>query len=453
MMIFKKAIPRRTFLRGVGATLGLPFLSSMVPAFASVGDKAAVKSPLRVSWISSPNGRIMENWTPMTEGAGFEFTPTLEPLAPFRDQLLILSELNIKAADAREGEPGGNHGRPCGAFLTGVHPKPGGAVNVSADQLIAKETGKYTQLASLQLAIDSADISGVADGAYSDAYQKTISWSSPTTPLPTENNPRKVFERLLGESDSTDPAVRLARIRKNRSILDSLVGDMNHLMAGLGPADRRKLTEYFEALRDIERRIQLAEEQSSREMPQMDRPAGVPSVFSDHAGLLFDLMVLAFQADMTRVITFMFGREQTTRTFPEIGVHEGWHPLSHHGGNGEAIEALKKVDLYHAQTFAKFLEKMRSTPDGEGSLLDHSVIVYGSTLSDGNHHLHNDVPALLVGGGSGQIKGGRHIRYGGAPLSNLHITVMEMAKVPWKGWLDTKDSDGTGTLPLEQIVG
>jgi hypothetical protein len=394
----------------------------------------------------------MENWTPMTEGSAFEFTPTLEPLSPFRNQLLVLTGLNIKAADAWEGEPGGNHGRPCGAYLTGVHPKPGGAVNTSVDQLIAREAGKYTQLASLQLAIDSADISGAADGAYSDAYQKTISWSSPTTPLPTENNPRKVFERLLGESDSTDPAVRLARIKKNRSILDALVGDMSHLMTGLGPSDRLKVTEYFEAIRDIERRIGLAEQQSSRELPQMERPAGVPADFSQHAGLLYDMMVLAFQSDMTRVITFMLGREQTTRAFPEIGVREGWHPLSHHGGNGEAIEQLKQVDLYHSQVFAKFLEKMRATPDGDGTLLDHSVLVYGGTLSDGNHHLHNDLPVVLVGGGLGQIKGGRHVIYNGEPWSNLHITMMEISKVSWDGWVDPKVSDGTGPLPLEQIV-
>jgi hypothetical protein len=447
MMIFKKAIPRRTFLYGMGSALALPVLDAMFPAFASAAEKP--KSPLRVAWISSPNGRIMENWTPEGEGTDFTFSPTLEPFAPFKNDIIIMSELNIKAADAREGEPGGNHGRPCGAYLTGFHPKPGGAVTVSADQMIAKNTSKFTQLGSMQLAIDSADLIGVADGAYTDAQQKTLSWSTPTTPLPTENNPRKVFERMLGESDTTDPAERLARIKRNRSILDSMAGEMSSLMTGLGPSDRGKLDEYFTALRDIERRIHLAEEQSSREMPEMERPAGIPASFMEHASLMFDLMILAFQSDMTRVITFMFGREQTTRSFAEIGVRDGWHPLSHHGGNTDAIEQLKQIDLYHSKAFAYFLEKMKATKDGDGTLLDHAALVYGATLSDGNHHLHYDVPTILAGGANGQIKGGRHIRYAGAPLSNLHITMMEMAGTDWKNWVDPKESDGC--CPLDQI--
>jgi len=404
MMIFKKAIPRRMFLQGVGAALALPVLDSMTPAFAAATDKS--KPPLRVAWVSSPNGRIMENWTPDAAGADFEWTPTLEPLKPFKSKLLIMSELNIKAADAREGEPGGNHGRPCGAYLTGFHPKPGGSVTTSADQYIAKEAGKYTQLGSMQLAIDSADLSGIADGGYTDAQQKTLSWSSPTTPLPTENNPRKVFERLLGESDSTDPAARLARAKKNRSILDTMMGEMSGLMSGLGASDKNKLNEYVEAVRDIERRIQIAEEQSAREMPQMDRPAGIPASFIEHTSLLFDLMALAFQSDMTRVVTFMFGREQTTRSFPEIGVRDGWHPLSHHGGNTDAIEQLKLIDVYHSKAFAYFLKKMDSIQDGDGTLLDHSAIVYGGTLNDGNHHIHYDVPTVLAVAAMGRLRVG-----------------------------------------------
>ena len=311
MMIFKKAIPRRTFLRGFGATLALPLLDGMVPAFGATGNTAA-KPTVRMTFIYGPNGRIMNKWTPTKEGAAFELTPTLEPLAPFRDRLLVLSGLNIKAADPIGNEPGGVHARPCAAFLTGIHPKPGGAMGISADQLAARELGKYTQLGSIELAMDSADVVGAADGAYSDAYTKTISWRSPTTPLPMENNPRKVFERLLGESGSTDPAERLRRIQNNYSILDFVTQDVASLLRDVGPSDRAKLTEYLDATRDIERRIQLAEQQASRELPEMERPAGVPSTYSEHAKLMFDLQVLAYQGDLTRVVTYMLGRESGT---------------------------------------------------------------------------------------------------------------------------------------------
>ncbi|MCZ6491494.1 MAG: DUF1552 domain-containing protein, partial [Acidobacteria bacterium] len=368
MMIFKKAIPRRTFLRGVGATLALPLLDGMVPAFGATAAKPAV----RMSFIYGPNGRIMSKWTPATEGAAFAMTPTLEPLAPFRDRLLVLSGLNIKAADAVGNEPGGVHARPCAAFLTGIHPKPGGAMGISADQVAARELGKHTQLGSLELAMDSADVLGAADGAYSDAYTKTISWRGPTTPLPMEDNPRKVFERLLGESATTDPAERLRRIQKKHSILDFVTQDVHSLMRDVGPGDRAKLTEYLDAIRDIERRIQIAEEQASRKLPEMERPAGVPPTYSEHAKLMFDLQVLAYQGDLTRVVTFMLGRESGDRAYREIGIGDGHHSLSHHSGNPEAIELCSKIDAFHSKMVAYFLEKLRSTPDGDGSLLDHS---------------------------------------------------------------------------------
>jgi hypothetical protein len=444
MMIFKKAIPRRTFLRGAGTALALPLLDSMVPAFAATGDKAA----LRVSFFYGPNGRIMKNWTPATAGAAFEFTPSLEPLAPFRDQLLVLSGLNIKAADPVGNEPGGVHARPCASFLTGIHPKPGGALGVSADQLAAKAFSTETQLASLELAMDSSDVLGAADGAYSDAYTKTISWRGPTTPLPMEANPRAVFERLIGENASTDPAVRLRQIEKKRSILDFLSRDVARLSGEVGPNDRAKLTEYLEAIRDIERRIHLAEEQASRELPEMERPAGVPGTYSEHAKLMFDLLLLAYQGDITRVSTFMLGREQGDRAYRELGIGDGHHSLSHHAGNPEAIALCAQIDALHSRLFATFLEKMRATPDGDGSLLDHSIIVYGSGLSDGNAHVHNDVPLLLVGGAAGQLKGGRHIRYAGLPMSNLLLSVLDLAKVPIEGYLDGKYSDATGKLEL-----
>jgi hypothetical protein len=446
MMIFKKAIPRRTFLRGVGTTLALPFLDSMVPAFAASG--ADAKPATRLSFIYGPNGRIMNQWTPQTEGLAYEMTPTLEPLSQFRDRMLVLSGLNIKAADAVGNEPGGNHARPCAAYLTGIHPRPGGAMGISADQVAAREFGKVTQIASLELALDPSDVLGAADGAYSDAYTKTVCWRSATTPLPMENNPRKVFERLLGESDSSDPAARLARIRSNRSILDSVIGEASQLLDGGSSADRAKLSEYLDSVRDIERRIQLAEQQASRELPEMARPEGIPATFIDHAKLMFDLQVLAYQGDLTRVVTFMLGRELTDRPYREIGISDGHHALSHHAGHQDAIEQQAQIDVYQSKVFAYFIEKLAATSDGNGSLLDHSIILYGSGMSDGNLHTHNDVPTLLIGGGEGKIKGGRHVRYPGLPLSNLLLSLMDMASVPIDGYLDSKYSDATGKLEL-----
>jgi hypothetical protein len=451
MMIFKKAVPRRTFLRGVGTTLALPLLDSMVPAFGATND-AAAKPAVRLSTVFVPNGRIMKKWTPATEGAGFEMTPTLEPLAPFQDQLLVLSGLNIKAADAVGNEPGGVHARPCASFLTGIHPKPGGAVGVSMDQLVAREFGKQTQLASLELGLDSPEIAA-DDGSYAAYYMNTISWRSGTTPLPVEINPRAVFERLFGDSDTTDPAERLRRVQKQRSILDSVTQGVARLLGGVGPSDRVKLSEYLDAIRDIERRIQVAEKEtsSSEEQPAMNRPVGIPTLYSEHAQLMFDLQVVSFQSDLTRVTTFMMGREQTDRPFREIGIGDGHHPLSHHKEVPETIALVEQIDLFQSKLFGYYLQKMRSTPDGDGSLLDHSIILYGSSLSNGNFHIHNDVPILLAGGGGGRIKGGRHIRYQGLPLSNLHLSVMDLLKVPVEGYLDSKFSDATGKLELLSV--
>jgi hypothetical protein len=452
MMIFKKAIPRRTFLRGVGTTLALPLLDSMVPAFAAVGD-TGVKPNLRLANVYVPNGRIMARWTPITDGSAYELTPTLEPLAQFRNRFLVLSGLNIKAADAWPGEGGGVHGRPAGAYLTGIHPKPQGALGISMDQVAAKKFGKHTQLGSLELGLDSSDYVGGDDGNYSAFYSNTISWRSGTTPLPMEINPRAVFERMFGDSDTADPKERLRRIEKNRSILDSVTQGVNRLLVRGGTSDRIKLTEYLDAIRDVERRIQVTEKASSSPgqtsnlgQPAMGRPAGIPTEYAEHAKLMFDLMVLAYQSDMTRVITFMMGRDSTDRSHREIGVADGHHALSHHKEIPETMEQVAKIDLHQIELFADFLEKMRSTPDGDGSLLDHSIIIYGSSLSNGNYHLHNDVPILLVGGKAGQIKGGRHIRYPGLPLSNLHLAVLDKLEVSAEGYIDSENSDATGKL-------
>ena len=444
MMIFKKAMPRRTFLRGLGTTLALPLLDGMIPAFA-----ATAKPAVRLSIAYVANGRIMDKWTPKKEGTDFEFTPTLEPLAPFRDQLLVLSGLNHQAGRAQLGEDTGEHGRAGGTYLTGVHPKKTEGADmragISMDQVAAKELGKHTQLASLELAMDAADLLGQCEAGYTCAYMNTLSWRTPTTPVAMENRPRAVFERLFGDTDSTDPAVRLRQIHRDRSILDSVTKTVSSLLTGLAPSDRDKLTQYLDAIRDVERRIQTAEEQSSQELPSMERPADVPATFAEHSKLMFDLQVLAFQTDMTRVITFMLGREFGNRTFREIGIADGHHSLTHHQNRKEKIAQVEQIDLHQSKMFAYFLEKLRSTPDGDGSLLDHMAILYGGSLSDGNRHLHENLPVVLVGGGGGRIKGGRHLRYPvpTTPMMNLHLTLLDILGVPVE-----QLGDSTGKLEI-----
>jgi hypothetical protein len=450
MMIFKKAIPRRTFLRGFGTSLALPLLDSMVPAFAS--SAARVERTRRLSIVYIPNGAIMDKWTPTRKGAGFELTPILEPLAPFRDQILVLSGLNHESGRAWPGENTGDHARAGATYLTGVHPKrtEGGDVRagISADQLAAKELGKHTQLASLELSLDPSELMGICEAGYTCAYMNTISWRTPTTPMPMENRPRVVFERLFGDAESSDATARLRQIREDRSFLDSVTQKATHLLSDLGPADRARLNEYLEAVRDLERRIQLAEEQSGRELPSVERPAGVPATFAEHAKLMFDLQVLAYQTDLTRVITFMMGREFTGRTYREIGIPDEHHRLSHHQNKSDKIDKVFQINVYHAKMFAYFLEKLRSTPDGDGSLLDSLVVLYGSSLSDGNQHLHNDLPILLAGGAAGEIKGGRHLRYPEkTPMPNLLLTMLDLVRVPVESL-----GDSTGRLDLLSLA-
>ena len=440
MMVFKKAIPRRVFLRGAGAAVALPLLDSMVPAFG-----ASAKPVLRVSIVYNPNGMNMAKWTPVTDGSAFELSPILQPLAAFRDRLLVLSGLNNNAGDPlpSEGE-NAPHERSGGVFLTGVHPKKEGQVAISADQIMARELGKHTQLASLELGLHSNDAVGACEKGWSCAYTNTISWSTPTTPLPIEYQPRAVFERLFGDNNSTDPAVRLARIRKDPSLLDSVTEAAAGLMRTVGPSDRARLSQYLDAMRDIERRIQMAEEQSSRELPVLDRPVGIPATFEEHAKLMFDLQTLAYQTDLTRVGTFMMGRGQSNRTFPEIGVPEAHHALSHHQDDPAKLEKLYLIELYHCRLFAYFLEKLRSTPDGDGSLLDNIIIVYGSDMSDSNKHWLQDLPILLVGGGAGRIKGGRHLRFvKNTPMMNLFLTILDKLEAPIE-----RIGDSTGRLEL-----
>lgn len=429
MIASKKSLSRRTFLRGVGATMALPLLDSMVPAFATIRDTAA--NPVsRLGAIYIPHGAVLDKWIPTSDGADYEMSPTLKTLAAFRDDVLVITNLENTPALVRAGEPLGGHANIMGAWLSGVHAKPTEGADVLAgvtmDQLAARHFEKDTQLASLELGIEPTDLSGSCDVGFSCAYINTVSWRSPTTPLPVENNPRALFERLFGDSDTTDAGARLARIKKDRSILDSVNAEVASLRRKLGLGDRSKLTEYLEAVRDIERRIQKAEEQGDRDLPLVERPTGaIPETFAEHVKLMMDLQVLAYQTDMTRVITFMMSKDITNRTYPEIGVRDPHHPLSHHQNKPESLEKLAKINVFHLEMFAYYLEKLQSTPDGDGSLLDHIMLLYGSGMGDSNAHTPRDLPILLAGGGTGQIKGGRHIRVPeGTPLSNLYLTML-----------------------------
>jgi hypothetical protein len=449
MFVEKKHLPRRTFLRSVGATLALPLLDGMVPAFAASASTGKALRRLSVAYV--PNGIIMEKWTPSGEGTSFDLTPTLEPLIPFREHVTVVSGLRSKPAFPGPGEGTGDHVRAASTFLTGVHPKktegPDIRAGISVDQIAAKELGKDTQLSSLELAIDPNELIGACEAGYSCAYSNTLSWRDPTTPLPMENQPRAVFERLFGDSDNTTQAARLARIEEDRSILDSLVQEVARFQKKVDAADRSKLGQYLDAIRDVEKRIQKAEAQSSQELPPMERPTGgIPATFAEHAKLMFDLQVLAYQCDITRVCTFLLSREVSPRPYPEIGISDPHHGLSHHQHRPESIAKLARINHYHMQQFAYFLEKLRSTPDGDGSLLDNIAIVYGCGISDSNDHLHTNLPILLVGG-VGQAKGGRHLRYAeDTPLANLHLTVLNKLGVSLENL-----GDSTGELP--QLAG
>ncbi len=451
MIITKKHLPRRTFLRGLGAAVALPLLDSMVPALTAQ-EATAAKPVHRLGIVYVPNGIYMPNWTPAGDGHGFALPTSMQPLDPFRDQMLVLSGLSNKMGDAWPGEGAGDHARAAGAYLTGVHPKKTEGADLRAglsmDQIAARVLGAQTQLSSLELSLESRENVGSCDPGYACAYANTLCWSSATTPLPMENNPRVVFERLFGGNESTDPEAWRARREEDRSILDAVGDKIARLQRDLGQPDRRKLEEYLEAIRNAERRIQMAEAQSERELPVIDQPAGVPPTFEEHAKIMFDLQLLAYQADLTRVITFMVGHETSQRAYPEIGVPDAHHPLSHHGGNAEKIAKLIKVNQYHAQMFAYYLSRLRDTPDGDGSLLDHTTILYGSGMSDGNGHNHHNLPTLLVGGATGTVIGGRHIRYPReteTPIANLFLNVLDKLGVPL-------DSFGDSTGQLDVLV-
>ena len=421
MIITKKAIPRRTILRGIGSTIALPLLDGMVPAFAAVRNTAA-RSPLRLGIMYVPNGMAMASWTPNAMGRMTELPPTLAPLTPFQQRLTVLSGLNAVPSNA------GVHASASTRFLTGVTPtrtESNPNASMSMDQYIAREQVKHTQLGSLELALDSRDVSGSCDIGFSCTYTNTIAWRSETTPLPMENNPRAVFERLFGDSGTTDPTARLARIRRNRSVLDSVTEKVADLKRSVGPTDQTKIGEFLEAVRDVERRIEMAETQTGRALPKLEQPPGVPESYEEHAKLMFDLQLLAYQTDLTRIVTFMLGRELTGRTYPEIGVPDAHHPTSHHRGDPGLIAKIAKINRFHVSLFSHFLQKLEATPDGDGSLLDQTVFLYGAGMSDSNLHDPTRLPLLLVNG-STRHKGARHVVVAkDTPVTNLHLTLLD----------------------------
>ncbi len=443
MIITKKAIPRRTMLRGLGACVALPLLDGMVPALTALSRTPA--APVRrLGVVYVPNGMMMDHWTPQIEGTGFDFPTILQPLERFRDSVQVLSGMH--GVDAE-----GPHARASTRFLTGVASKRDDGSNlragISMDQLAGRVLGRETPLATLELAIDGRDFAGSCDEGFSCAYTNTIAWANETTPLPMENNPRVVFERLFGDSGTTDPDVRRARMKKDASLLDSVTDRARTLSRALGADDRTKLSQYLEAVRDIERRIQLAESRDELDLPVFDRPAGIPGTFGEHSRLMFDLLALAYETDLTRVATFMMGREITGRTYAEIGVPDAHHPISHHQRDPVKLEKLRKINLYHVELFGEFIERLAQTPDGDGMLLDNSMIVYGAGMADSNAHYSGNLPILLAGGGAGT--GGSHLRYPeDTPLANLHLSLLDKMGVPIESL-----GDSSGRLPLETLSG
>ena len=423
MIVTGKHLSRRTALRGMGAAIALPLLDGMVPAFA------APPPVRRFGAIYLGMGMNMHLWSQAVPGE-LEMNPILGPLTPFRDRLVVVSGLdNIQALSNADA---GQHPRAQSSWLTGCRAKktdgPDIHLGVSLDQIVAKAFAQETQLGSLELALEPTEIVGNCAYGFSCAYNNTISWRTPTTPQPMENNPRNVFERLFGATDSTDPKLRRRQLRVQASILDSVTEQVSGLGRGLGPRDQQKLADYLDAVRDVERRIQKAEEQVDMELPLVEQPVGIPDQFGEYSQLMFDLQLLAFQTDLTRVFTFVIAREGSTRSYPETGVADSHHPLSHHQNNAGKLERLARLNAYHVSQVGYFLEQLQAAPDGEGTLLDSTMLLFGSGMSDGHMHLPKNVPTLLVAGKDLGIRGNRFIEYppdDGTPLANLQLTLLE----------------------------
>ncbi len=435
MFITKMSLPRRTFLHGMGAALALPLLDAMVPALSALAQTAA-RPVRRLGFVYIPMGMNAAAWTPKVDGRITELSPSLASLMPFLDQVTVVTNLELRNAYTT-----GNHASANCTFLSCAKAKRTEGTDyqlgTTVDQIAAKAIGRDTPLPSLELGTDLIAQVGNCDNGFACAYQNNLSWSSPTTPLPTEADPRVVFERLFG--DGGTPERRRAELRRSGSILDTMTADMARLQGELGPGDRTRLSQYLESVREVERRVQRAEQQSTEGLvPDLARPATVPAVWEDHVKLMFDLQVLALQSDMTRVITFQMARETSTRSYPHIGVSEPHHPVSHHSDDPEKLAKLAKINAHHVSLFAYLVEKLRATPDGDGSLLDHSMYMLGSGMGNPNVHDHSNLPIVLAGGGAGSLEGARHIKYAQpTPLAHLHLTLLDKVGVRLESFVDS----------------
>ena len=448
MFISKMALPRRTFLRGMGVTLGLPLLDAMVPA-ASVLANTAAKPVRRLGFVYIPNGAVMSQWQPEDEGALKTLSQTLSPLERFKDQVIVPIGLSQKQAEAL-GDGNGEHSRAGTVWLSGVHPKETEGADVrngtTADQIAAQHIGGDTPLTSLELAMEQTYLIGNCDNGYSCVYTNSISWRSPTTPNPHDTNPRVVFQRMFGDGGS--PEQRLAQMQQNRSILDWVTEDIAHLQRQLGPSDRNSVNEYLDSVREVERRLHVAERQHGESVIDLpDRPVGAPESYDEHAKLMFDLLALAFKADITRVFVFTLGKEQTNRAYPELGVNAAHHAVSHHQHDPIKFEQGSKINQYHIGLTAHFLDKLKSTPEGDGTLLDHSLVLHGGGISDANEHSHIDLPLVLIGGAGG-VKGGKVLRHPkDTPMNNLLLSMLERVGVNTDPF-----GDATSSLPLAPLA-
>jgi hypothetical protein len=437
MIIRKKCLPRRTFLRGIGATLALPLLDAMVPSLTALADTPADPARLRrLGFVYMPMGCDASRWTPPDPTSLDRLSPTLSPLENVKQHVTAISNLELKNSYP------GTHATSNSGFLSAASAKLTESTDyylgTTADQIAARHIGRETQLPSLELCMDLLATVGQCDNGYACVYQNNLSWSSPTSPLPAEAHPRIVFETLFGEGGSV--AQRRAVLQRRASLLDSVSEELRRLQRELGASDRHKISQYLETIREVERRIQQAEASTlDNPLPDLDRPQGVPAAYADHARLMFDLQLLAMQGDMTRVITFQLARETSTRTYPEIGVPDPHHPLTHHGNDPEKIAKVARINQFHVSLFAEFLEKMQATPDGDGSLLDHSLYLYGSGMGNPNVHDHTNLPILVAGGAAGKMQGGRHIVYSQpTPLANLHLTLLNKVGVPLESFADSQ---------------
>jgi hypothetical protein len=432
--ISKKHLSRRTFLRGAGVTVALPLLDSMLPAQTPLAKTVATPKS-RFCGIYVPHGATMDKWTPAQEGTGFEFSESLKPLEKYRNRVNVVTNLAHPLAGGVGSDAGADHARSAAVFLSGAHPEKGSVhAGVTVDQVLAEHIGQETPLPSIELAIEEVGLN--CGSGYGCAYFNTISWRNPTMPLPMENSPQVVFERLFG--DGSNAALRLSRKKEDRSILDSVTQKVSRLQSRLDPSDRARLTEYLDDIREIERRIQKAERQSANEGNVPEAPVGVPELFEDHLKLMFDLQTLAYRAEITRIMTLMYARDTSGATYPNSGNRDGFHGASHHSNARAKMDAFALINRYHVQMLAYFIDKLQSTPDGDGNLLDHSVVLYGSSMSNGNQHDHDPLPVLVVGGASGELKGGRHIAAPAhTPMSNLLLALLDKFGVQQKSFGDS----------------